>query len=150
MTRVITFVLAHELSNRSYPQVGIPDGHHALSHHRGDPRQIAKIIKLNAYHVGIFAYYLDKLRSTRDGDGTLLDHSIIVYGSGIADGNLHTNEDLPILLAGSGIGKIKGGRHIRYPKGTPLTNLYLSMFEIAGVPVDRVGDSTGKLDYLSG
>lgn len=149
MTRVITFVLAHELSNRSYPQIGISDGHHALSHHKGDLRQIAKIIKLNAYHVGIFAYYLDKLRSTRDGDGTLLDHSLIVYGSGIADGNLHTNEDLPILLAGGSIGKIKGGRHIRYPKGTPLTNLYLSMFEIAGVPVDRMGDSTGKLDQLS-
>jgi hypothetical protein len=146
MTRIITFALAHELSNRSYPQIGISDGHHALSHHKGDTRQIAKIIKLNAYHVGIFGYYLDKMRSTRDGDGTLLDHSMIVYGSGIADGNLHTNEDLPILLAGGGIGKIKGGRHIRYPKGTPLTNLYLSMFEIAGVPVDRMGDSTGKLD----
>src|SRR5207247_11397805 len=108
--------------------------------------QIDKFIKLNAYHVGIFGYYLDKLRSTRDGDGTLLDHSIVVYGSGIADGNLHTNEDLPILLAGSGIGKIKGGRHIRYPKGTPLTNMFLTMLEMAGASVDKHGDSTGKLD----
>lgn len=146
MTRIITFILAHELSNRVYREVGITDGHHQLSHHRGDPGQIAKIIRLNAYHTKILAYYIDRLQATRDGDGTLLDHSIISYGSGIADGNLHTNEDLPILLLGGGVGKIKGGRHLRYPKGTPLTNLFLTMLEIAGASVDEHGDSTGKLD----
>jgi hypothetical protein len=114
-----------------------------------NPASIAKLIKIDHFHVKLFAYYLDKLRSTPDGDGSLLDHTMIVYGSGITDGNLHTHENLPILLAGGGAGKIKGGRHIRYPDGTPMTNLYLSMLEMAGVPMDNLGDSTGKLERLS-
>jgi len=149
MTRVITFMLAHELSNRTYREIGIPDGHHGLSHHRGDPGQIAKIIKLNGFHVKQLAYYMERLRATPDGDGTLLDHSMIVYGSGIADGNLHTNEDIPILLVGGANGKIKSGRHIRYPKGTPVANLYVSMLDMMGVRDDKFGDRTAKLDLLS-
>ena len=146
MTRIITFMFAHELSNRVYREIDVPEGHHQLSHHQGNPGQIEKVIRVNAFHTKILAYYIDKLQATRDGEGTLLDHSIISYGSGIADGNLHTNEDLPILLLGGGIGKIKGGRHIRYPKGTPVTNMFLTMLEMAGASVDKHGDSTGKLD----
>jgi len=146
MTRVITFMLAHELSNRSYREIGIPDGHHGLSHHRGDPGQIAKIVKLNGFHVQQLAYYMERLRATSDGDGNLLDHSMILYGSGIADGNLHTNEDIPVLLVGGANGQIKGGRHIRYPKGTPIANLYVSMLDMMGVRVDKFGDSVGELN----
>jgi hypothetical protein len=149
LTRVITFMLAHEKSDRSYREIGIPDAHHPLSHHRGDPASIEKLIRLNTYHVKMFAYYMEKLRSTRDGNGSLLDNIMMVYGCGIADGNLHTNEDLGILLMGGGGGKIKTGRHVRYPKGTPLTNLYLRMLEITGTPMDKLGDSTGKLNMLS-
>jgi hypothetical protein len=149
LTRVITFMLAHEKSDRSYREIGIPDAHHPLSHHRGDPASIEKLIRLNTYHVKMFAYYMERLRSTRDGNGSLLDNMMMVYGCGIADGNLHTNEDLGILLMGGGAGKIKTGRHVRYPKGTPLTNLYLRMLEIAGTPMDKLGDSTGKLNMLS-
>ena len=149
MTRVITFMIAHDRSSRSYPEIGIPDAHHALSHHRGDPASIVKLIQLNTYHVKLFAYYLDRLRKTQDGDGSLLDHSMIMYGAGIADGNLHTEDNLPTLLVGGGGGKIKGGRHIRYPKGTPMANLYLRMLDNLGIPIDKLGDSTGKLDPLS-
>jgi uncharacterized protein DUF1552 len=149
LTRVITFMLAHERSGRSYREIGVPDAHHPLSHHRNDPVSIAKLVKVNTFHVKLFAYYIEKLRSTPDGDGTLLDHAMIVYGSGINDGNLHTHEDLPILLVGGGAGKIKGGRHLRYPQGTPMTNLYLSMLDMAGIPLDNLGDSSGKLELLS-
>jgi len=149
MTRVITFMIAHDRSSRSYPEVGIPDAHHALSHHRGDPASIAKLIQLNTYHVKLFAYYLDRLRKTQDGDGSLLDHSMIMYGAGIADGNLHTEDNLPTLLVGGGGGKVKGGRHIRYPKGTPMANLYLRMLDNLGIQIDKLGDSNGKLDPLS-
>ena len=127
LTRVITFMIAHDRSPRSYPDIGTPEAHHALSHHRGDPASIAKLVQLNTYHVNLFAYYLEKLRSTPDGDGSLLDHSMIVYGAGIADGNLHTEDNLPTILVGGAGGKIKGGRHIRSPKGTPMANLYLRM-----------------------
>ena len=149
MTRIITFMLAHEKSDRSYREIGVPDAHHPLSHHRGDPASIEKLAKVNAYHVRMLAYYLDRLQSTPDGDGSLLDHIMMVYGCGIADGNLHTNEDLGILLLGGGAGQVKSGRHIRYPKGTPMTNLYLRMLDIAGVRMDRLGDSTGKVNPLS-
>ena len=149
MTRVISFMLAHERSARAYREIEVPDAHHGLSHHRGDPASIVKLAKINTYHVKMLAYYLQKLRSTRDGDGTLLDHTMIVYGSAFADGNLHTNVDIPILLAGGGAVKIKLGRHIRYPKGTPITNLYLSMLDKMGIPLDNLGDSTGKLELLS-
>jgi len=149
LTRVITFAFAHERSPRAYRELGVPDSHHPLSHHRNDPTSIAKLIKVNSFHVRLFAHYLEKLRTTPDGDGSLLDHMVIVYGSGMSDGNLHTNENLPILLVGGGAGKIKGGRHIRYPVGTPLTNLYLTLLDMAGVAVDQLGDSTGKLELLS-
>ena len=149
MTRVITFMFAHERSGRSYRDIGVADAHHSLSHHRNDPISIAKLVKVNSYHVQLLAYYLNRLRSTPDGDGTLLDHTMIVYGSGICDGNLHTHENLPLLMIGGAAGKIKPGRHLRFPVGTPLTNLYLSMLDVAGVPVQNLGDSTGKLEPLS-
>ena len=150
LTRVITYRIAREQSSRTYNEIGIPEAHHPLSHHRGDIRSISKLIQINTYHVKLLAYYLDKLRSTPDGDGSLLDHMMIVYGSGINDGNLHTHESLPVLLAGGGAGKIKGGRHIRYPSpDTAMTNLYLSMLDMMGIPVDNLGDSTGRLELLS-
>ena len=148
MTRVITFMIAHELSVRTYPQIGVSDPHHPLSHHRGDAKMIEKVAQIDVYHVKLFAYFLDKLRSTADGDGSLLDHSMIVYGSGISDGNLHLHDNLPVLLVGGGAGKIKGGRHLRYPKDTPLGNLYLTVLDMLGIPIYTLGDSTGKLDLL--
>ena len=120
-----------------------------MTHHQGDPEKIAKAITVNIFHAEMFAYFLEKLRSTPDGDGSLLDHSMVVYGSGLSDGNKHVPVDLPILLAGGGAVHIKGGRHLRYPKGTPLTNLYLTLLEKAGVPSEKFGDSTGRLDLPS-
>jgi len=150
MTRVISFMLAREGSNRPYRPIGVTDGHHSVTHHMNDPEKIAKVVKINTYHVETFAYLLDKMRKTPDGDGTLLDHSMILYGSSISDGNAHTHHDLPLVLAGGGRGQIKGGRHIRYPKETPMNNLLLTMLEKSGVPVpDKLGDSTGKLDRLT-
>src|SRR5262249_36400624 len=143
------FMLAHERSGRAYREIGVPDAHHGLSHHRGDPASIGKLVTLNTYHVKLFSYYLEKLRSTKDGDGTLLDHMLMVYGSAFADGNLHTNEDLPILLAGGKSTGIKSGRMIRYAKGTPVTNLFLTLLDKLEVPLDNLGDSTGKLELLS-
>ncbi|HYW42710.1 MAG TPA: DUF1552 domain-containing protein [Bryobacteraceae bacterium] len=151
MTRVISFMIAREGSNRPYRPIGVTDGHHSVTHHMNDPEKIAKVVKINTYHVETFAYLLDKMRKTPDGDGTLLDHSMILYGSSISDGNAHTHHDLPLVLAGGGAGQIKGGRHVRYPKETPMNNLLLSMLEKSGVPVpDKLGDSTGKLDRLTG
>jgi hypothetical protein len=149
LTRVITFMMAREGSNRSYPAVGVHDGHHSMTHHQNDPVKIEKVVKINTYHAKMFGYYLDKLRSTPDGDGTLLDHSMIVYGSSISDGNLHTHVDLPLLLCGGGAGQIKGGRHIRYPKNTPMTNLLLTMLDKVGVPAEKIGDSTGEIKHLT-
>ncbi len=149
MTRVITFMMAHERSGRSYREIGVPDAHHGVSHHRNDPVNIEKLTKINEYHVKLFAYYLDKLRSTPDGDGSLLDHTMIVYGSGITNSNEHTHDNLPIAMVGGGCGKIKGGRHLRSPLGTPMANLYLSMLDMMGIPVDKFGDATGKLELLS-
>jgi hypothetical protein len=117
-----------------------------LSHHLNDPVRIAKVLKIDIFHTRMFAYFLERMRSTPDGDGSLLDHSMIVYGSGLSDGNLHLHTDLPVLLAGGGAGQVQGGRHIRYPQGTPMTNLYMSILEKAGVPIQSFGDSTGKLD----
>ena len=133
LTRIATFVFANDGSNRSYRAIGVPDGHHDLSHHGGDAAKQAKIRKINRFHVAQLAYLLEKLKSIPEGDGTLLDHCMIVYGSGISDGNSHAHDDLPILLAGKGNGTIKTGRHIRFPKETPLTNLYVSMLERMGV-----------------
>jgi hypothetical protein len=149
LTRVITFMMAREGSNRPYRPIGISDGHHSITHHMNDPEKIDKVARINTHHVQTFAYMLEKLRSTPDGDGNLLDHSLILYGSSISDGNAHTHHDLPIVLAGGGAGQVKGGRHVKYPKDTPLTNLLLSMLEKAGVTAEKLGDSTGELPRLS-
>jgi len=149
MTRVISFMMAREGSNRSYRAINISDGHHSCTHHMNDPDKIAKTQKINTHHVETFAYLINKMKSTPDGDGTLLDHSQILYGSSISDGNAHTHHDLPILLIG-GAGGVKGGRHLRYPKETPLNNLLLTMMDHAGVRVEKLGDSTGEVKLLSG
>ena len=149
LTRVITFMMAREGSDRSYRQIGISDGHHPLTHHQNDPEKIEKVTQINAYHVKMLAYYLEKLRSTPDGDGSLLDHSIVLYGSSICDGNAHTHHDLPLVLVGGAAGQLKGGRHLRYPKETPMNNLLLTVLDKAKVPVpDKLGDSTGELKLL--
>jgi len=148
-TRVITVLLAIEQSPRNYPEIGITEGHHGLTHHQGDKAKIEKVTRINEYHVKQFTYLLDKFKSTPDGDGTLLDHSMIVYGSGLADGNQHQHHNLPTVVAGRGCGTLKPGRHVRYPDETPITNLFVSMLEKMTVPVEGVGDSTGKLGELS-
>ena len=149
ITRVTTFVLANEGSNKPYPFVDVPEGHHYLSHHSGDEEKIEKIKRIDIFHSQQLAYFLDKLDATREGDGSLLDHSMILYGSGNADGNRHSHHDLPILLAGNGCGTIRSGRHIRYPKETPLNNLWLSMLNRMDVDLAQLGDSTGSLHGLS-
>ena len=146
LTRVITMMLAREGSNRSYRTIGIADGHHNCTHHQNDPEKIAMTIKINTHHVEQLAYLVNKMKNTPDGDGTLLDHSMLVYGSSLSDGNKHTHVDLPIALLGGGGGTLKSGRHIRYPGDTPLNNLFLSMLDRAGVPTEKLGDSTGKLE----
>lgn len=146
LTRVITFMLGPEQSNRAYPEIGVPDVHHGLSHHLSDPQKLAKIARIDAYHTTTFAYYLEKLQATPDGDGSLLDHSTILFGCSMSDGNDHLLQNLPIMLAGGGSGRLKGGRHLRYPKGTPISNLYLTLLDTVGVSLDRFGDSTGRLD----
>ncbi len=149
LTRVVSFMLAREGSNRSYRAIGVSDGHHDCTHHQNNAEKIAKTIQINTHHVQQFAYLLDRMKSTPDGDGTLLDHSMILYGSSIADGNRHTHTNLPLVLVGGGSGKLKGGRHIRYSEETPMNNLLLSMLEKAGVVTEKLGDSTGKLEHLS-
>jgi hypothetical protein len=151
MTRMITFMLGREVSGRSYPEIGISDPHHPLSHHNGDPEKIAKCLQINIYHAKMFAYYLEKLRSTPDGDGSLLDHTMIVYGAGLSDGNLHSHGNVPIVLVAGQSSQIKGGRHIRYQedKDTPLANLHLTLLDKLGIPVEKFGDSTGKVEPLS-
>jgi hypothetical protein len=149
LTRITTTVIAREGSTRTYGEIGIPDPHHPLSHHRGNSEWIEKLVRINRFHVELFAYFLNKLDTTQDGDGTLLDHSLIVYGSAIADGNNHTHYNLPVLLAGRGGGCVTPGRHIIYPEKTPMTNLYLTLLHHMGVRPERVGDSTGALEHLS-
>jgi hypothetical protein len=148
-TRVATVLLALEQSPRAYPEIGIPEAHHGLTHHQGDREKIEKVTQINCFHAKQFAYLLDKLRSTPDGDGTLLDHSMITYGSGLSDGNAHDHSNLPMAIAGRACGTLKPGRCIRYPAETPMGNLYVAMLDRMGVPVESLGDSTGKLDYLS-
>lgn len=147
LTRVITFPIANDGSNRPYKWIDVPEGHHELSHHGSDPKKLEKIKKINTLHVEQFAYFLGKLKATKEGSGNLLDNSMIVYGSGIGDGNRHNHDDLPILLAGKGGGTIAGGRHLIFPKraDTPLMNLYLALFERMGAPARSFGDSTGVL-----
>jgi hypothetical protein len=145
ITRVFTFMMAREVSNRTYPQVGVPDGHHATSHHQNRPDKIEKLVKIQNYHLTLFAKFLDKLRSTPDGDGSLLDHSTILYGSNMSNSNAHNHFPLPSLVLGSGAGQIQGGRHLRYPDHTPMTNLLVTLLEKAGVHQETLGDSTGRL-----
>ena len=148
LTRIATFVFANDGSNRSYGAIGVPEGHHDLSHHGKDPRKFEKIRAINRFHVEQYAYLLGRLKAVPEGAGTLLDHCMVVYGSGISDGNSHSHHDLPILLAGKGNGTLKSGRHVLLPKETPLTNLHLSMLDRMGVPVESFGDSTGRLTDL--
>ncbi|MBI3895041.1 MAG: DUF1552 domain-containing protein [Acidobacteria bacterium] len=149
LTRVCTFMMGPEQGGRTFREIGIGDAHHPLSHHQNDAGKIAKVVKIDIYHSEMVAYFFEKLRSTPDGDGSLLDHSMIVYGSGISDGNSHSTKELPVVLAGGGAGQLKGGRHIRYPKGTPMTNLYLTLLDKLGIPVENFGDSTGKVELIS-
>jgi len=149
MTRVASFMLGRDGSNRPYREIGIPDGHHSISHHQNDPERVEKLIKIDELHVAMFAYLLKRLQETPDGDGTLLDHSLIVFGSSLSESNIHTHDDLPIVLAGNANGQVKGNRHLVYPKETPLNNLFLNMFDAADVPtIASFGDSTGRLSGL--
>ena len=145
LTRVITFMVGHEHSGMTYPQIGVPDAHHPISHHQQEPEKVAKVAKINAYHIRMFAKLLEKLQATADGDGTLLDHMMMMYGAGMADSNSHSPIDIPLILAGGGAGALKGGRHIRF-KNVPLANLHLTLLEQFGVHRDRIGDSTGPID----
>ena len=146
LTRVITFMLGRELSGRTYAEIGVPDSHHPTSHHRNDPVLYEKVTKINEFHTRLFAYYLDKLDATPDGNASLLDNTLLLYGAGMSDSNLHSNRGLPLALFGGGSGTVKGGRHIRFPNGTPISNLHLTMLDEMGIPVDEMPHSTGPLD----
>ncbi len=153
MTRVITLMLGREQTDRNYREIGIADGHHPLSHHKDMEENISQVEQIDLYHSKMFAYYLEKMRATKDGDGSLLDHSIILYGSSLSDGNFHIHNDVPVLLLGGGAGQIKGGRHIRYA-GLPLSNLHLTILDMLKVPTEgyldsKFSDATGKLEHLS-
>ena len=148
ITRVFTFMVAREVSNRTYPQVGVPDGHHAVSHHQNRPDKIEKNVKIQQYQVGLFAHFLEKLGSTPDGDGSLLDHSILLYGSNMSNSNAHDHFPLPNLVIGGASGRLKGGRHLKYPDHTPMSNLLLTLLDKSGVRTDTLGDSTGSLVSL--
>jgi len=146
LTRISTFMLGREVSGRAYPEIGVPDSHHPTSHHQNDPEKLAKLQKINAFHLKQFAYFVERMRTTPDGDGSLLDHSALLYGSGISDSNIHMHDNLPLVLMGGADGRIKGGRHVVYPKDTPVTNLFVNMLDMIGVPVETLGDSTGRLE----
>ena len=148
VTRVISFQLARETSNRTYPEAGVPDPHHPTSLHGNRPEKLAKIAKINQFHVSLFAYFLERLKAAREGDGTLLDHSLYLYGSGMGNPNVHDHTNLPILVAGGAAGRMKGGRHIRYNEPVPLANLHLTMLDKVGVRLDSFQDSRGKIDAL--
>jgi hypothetical protein len=144
VTRVITFMLAREISGRTYPEINVFEAHHPTSHHQNDPAKIATVKKINTFHISLFAYYLDRLRSTPDGDGSLLDHTLVLYGAGMSDSNAHSPNDLPILLAGGAAGAVTGGRHIKFAKD-PLANLHLSVLDKVGVPIEKIGNSVAPL-----
>lgn len=149
LTRVSTFLMGREKSGRTYPEIGVPDPHHPISHHQNRPEMLEREAKINAYHMRLFAHFLDKLQATQDGDGTLLDHSLIVHGAGMSNSDVHFHHDLPMLLVGGGGGKVKGDRHIKFTEDTPLANLWLTLIDKMGLPVEKFGDSNGKLDLLS-
>lgn len=148
ITRVVSYQLTRELSPRAYPKIGVSEGHHGVSHHANNPEKMAGYAKICAYHMGLFAGFLEKLRATPDGDGSLLDHSLLVYGSGMGDGDLHSPHDLQVVLAGRGCGTVTSGRYVRYTRDTPMMNLGLSLLDKVGVTLDKIGDSTGRLTDL--
>ena len=148
ITRVTTFQLARETSNRTYPEIGVADPHHPLTHHGNDPEKIARVAKINQFHVSLFAEYLQRLQQTKEADGTLLDHSLLLYGSGMGDPNVHDHQNLPILVAGGAAGLMRGGRHIRFSQPVPMANLHLTLLNKAGVALDSFADSDGQLDEL--
>ena len=152
ITRVFTLLLGREQTNRAYPQVGVPDAHHAISHHQNDPAKLEKAAKINTYHISLLAGFAERLRATADGDGSLLDHTMLLQGSGLSNSDQHSHIDLPLVLVGGGAGRLKGGRHLKFPKDTPMNNLHLALLEKVGVPVEQLGDSSGRIELepLSG
>jgi hypothetical protein len=148
VTRVVTFQLARETSNRTYPETGVSDPHHPLSHHGNDPEKIARLARINRFHVSLFGEFLQKLKAVREAEGTLLDHTLLLYGSGMGNPNVHDHVNLPVLVAGGAAHGLKGGRHLRFAQPTPLANLHLTLLDKAGVQVERFADSTGKIDGL--
>ena len=142
MTRVGTFMVGHEMGGRAYPELGFGDQHHSLTHHQGDTTKIEKVIQINIFHARLFQYFLEKMRSVPDGDGSLLDHSLCVYGSPLGDGNMHLYKDLPVVLVAGRATGIQGDRHVRYPENTPMANLYLTLLDKLGIHLERFGDST--------
>jgi hypothetical protein len=149
LTRVVTLMIGREGGNRTYRSIGVPDAHHGLTHHQNNVEKVEKIQKIDTHHVEMLAYFLRKLKATQDGDGNLLDHSMVLYGSSISDGNRHLHHDLPLVLAGRGAGTVKPGRHIKYAERTPMTNLFLTMLDKIGMQPEKIGDSTGKVEHLS-
>lgn len=149
LTRVVTFMYSREGGNRTYREIGVPDAHHGLSHHQNDPERMARLQLIDRHHVAQFAYLLGKLAEADDEQGSVLDASMIVYGSSLSDSNAHTHDNLPTLLAGGGTGTLKGGRHLRFADGTPMTNLLLTMLDKVGSYREQVGDSTGRIEHLS-
>ena len=149
LTRISTFMLAREISGRAYPEVGVSDSHHPLSHHQDEPAKLERLHRINEHHFRQFAYLVEKLAALPEGDGTMLDHTLMLYGTGISDSNTHFYDDLPIALVGGTKAGIKGGRYVRYPEGTPLANLWVTVLEKLGMPVEAFGDSTGPLGRLT-
>ena len=148
ITRVISFQLAREASTRTYPEIGVPEPHHPISHHGNNPDKLAKVAKINQFHVSLFAEFLQKMASTPEGNGSLLDHSLYLYGSGMGDPDAHNHTDLPVIVAGGAAGNMRGGRHVTYKKHTPLANLHLTLLNKAGVEMDSFADSNGTADEL--
>ena len=149
MTRMITLMTGPEQSNRTYPEIGVPDVHHSLSHHQGNPTSLEKLFKINLYHSELLTYYLDKLRSTQDVEGSLLDNMMVMYAGSMSDGNDHLLQDLPVIMFGGGSGQLKGSKHLRYADDLPISNLYLTVLDKLDIELDKFGDSTGTLDLLS-
>ena len=149
LTRVVTLMYSREGGNRTYRSIGVPDAHHGLSHHQNDPERMARLQLIDQHHVAMFAYLLGQLRDADDGSGSLLDHAMVLYGSSLSDSNAHTHDHLPALLAGGGSGTLHGGRHLRYPDGTPMTNLFVTLLDKLGSHREQVGDSTGRIEHLS-
>ena len=145
LTRIITFMMAREISGRTYPEIGVPDSHHPTSHHRENPESMAKCAKINVYHATLFSEYVNKLRSTPDGDGSLLDHIALIYGAGMSNSDKHDPNNIPIAVLGGACGQLKGGRHLKYPSNTPMSNLLVTLLGKLGMPADTIGGSTGKL-----